>query len=484
MAATAYDPEYAAAFVDATWDEEIVPALHDYIRIPNISPEYDPGWAEAGHMDRAVELVRDWLATRAVEGLEVEVVRLEGRTPVILVEIPPSDDVDPAASDPATADVVLLYGHLDKQPPMVGWREGLAPFEPVQEGDRLYGRGGADDGYAAFASLAAVEAVRAAGGSHARCVVLIEASEESGSPDLPAYVEHLADRIGTPSLVVCLDSWAPDERRLWLTTSLRGLVQARLRVDALTEGIHSGQAGGIVPSSFRVLRHLLDRIEDPATGEVRLPEARAEIPDERRRQAADAVAAGIDVRADQPWIAEPVDADPVDLLLASTWAPALSVTGLGGAPPPDEAGNVQRAYTEAALSLRLTPTADAPAAAAALERVLTTDVPGGTRVGLTVQSAESGWAAPPTADWLAAALDAASTAGFGAPSGGVGVGGSIPFMAMLGDRFPDAQFVITGVLVPGSNAHGPNEFLHIPTGKRVTAAVATVIAAHGARSQP
>ncbi len=478
MAATAYDPADAATYADATWDEEIVPALHDYIRIPNISPEYDPGWAEAGHMDRAVELIRDWISTRAVEGLEVEVVQLEGRTPVILVEIPPSDAGEDADAD---ADCVLLYGHLDKQPPMVGWRDGLAPFEPVLDGDRLYGRGGADDGYAAFASLTAVEAVRAAGGGHARCVVLIEASEESGSPDLPAYVEHLADRIGTPSLVVCLDSWAPDERRLWLTTSLRGLIQARLRVDVLREGIHSGQAGGVVPSSFRVLRHLLDRIEDSASGEVLLPETRADVPDERRTQAADAVAAGVDVRAEPPWVVEPVDDDPVALLLAATWAPALSVTGLGGAPAPEEAGNVQRAHTEAALSLRLPPTADAPAAAAALERALTSDVPRSAAATLTVQSAESGWAAPATAEWLAAALDAASTATFGEPAGGVGVGGSIPFMAMLGERFPQAQFVITGVLVPGSNAHGPNEFLHIPTAKRVTAAVATVLAAHEAR---
>lgn len=469
----AYDAAFAASLVDVTWDEEIVPALAEYIRIPNISPEYDPGWAAAGHMDRAVELVRAWLAARAIDGLTVEVVRLEGRTPVILAEIPGTSGRDD--------DTVLLYGHLDKQPPMDGWREGLAPFEPVIEGDLLYGRGGADDGYAAFASLTAVEAVRAAGGSHARCVVLIEASEESGSPDLPAYVEHLADRIGTPSLVVCLDSWSPDDRRLWLTTSLRGLIQARLRVDVLRDGIHSGHAGGVVPSSFRVLRHLLDRIEDSATGRILLPEARAEIPAERRAQAEAAVAAGVDPRTEPPWVADPPADDPVDLLLASTWAPALSVTGLGGAPPPEEAGNVQRAHTEAALSLRLPPGVDAAPVAAALERVLTTDVPAGALVTVTVPSAETGWAAPPTADWLAAALDAASAATFGQPPGGVGVGGSIPFMAMLGERFPDAQFVITGVLVPGSNAHGPNESLHIPTGKRVTAAVATVLAAHASR---
>jgi acetylornithine deacetylase/succinyl-diaminopimelate desuccinylase-like protein len=474
----AYDPSHASALVDVTWDDEIVPALTDYIRIPNVSPEYDAGWAEAGHMDRATELVAAWMAARPLTGLEVEVVRLEGRTPLIWAEVP-APGGEPGDT---TADTVLLYGHLDKQPPMDGWRDGLGPWDPVLEGDRLYGRGGADDGYAAFASLTAIEAVRAAGGAHARCVLLIEASEESGSPDLPAYVEHLADRIGTPSLVVCLDSWAPDDRRLWLSTSLRGLVQARLRVDVLTEGVHSGQAGGIVPSSFRVLRRALDRIEDPDTGRILLPDAHVEVPAERRAQAASAVEAGVDVRADVPWAAAATTADPVDLLLANTWEPTLAVTGLGGAPTPDNAGNVLRAHTEAALALRIPPGADPTVVADALRTALTSDPPESARITVDVSTGEAGWAAPPTEPWLAEALDHASTAAFGEPAGAIGVGGTIPFMAMLGSRYPAAQFVITGVLVPGSNAHGPNEFLDVPTGKRVTAAVATILQHHAARA--
>ena len=471
----AYDAAFAASLVDVTWDDEIVPALADYIRIPNISPEYDPGWAAAGHMDRAVELVRGWLAGRSVAGMTVEVVRLEGRTPVILCEIPASDGAD-------AQDTVLLYGHLDKQPPMDGWREGLAPFEPVLEGDLLYGRGGADDGYAAFASLTAIEALRAAGGTHARCVVLIEASEESGSPDLPAYVEHLADRIGTPSLVVCLDSWSPDDRRLWLTTSLRGLIQARLRVDVLHEGVHSGMAGGVVPSSFRILRHLLERVEDSATGRILLPEMQGAVPAERRAQAEAAVAAGVDPRTEAPWVTDPIDEDPVALVLANTWARvAVGHRRWAGRRRPRRPATSCGPHTEAALSLRLPPGVDAGPAAAALERALTADPPSGARVTLTAQSAETGWAAPPTAPgW-----PPPSTRRRPRPSARAratsGVGGSIPFMAMLGARFPDAQFVITGVLVPGSNAHGPNESLHIPTGKKVTAAVATVLAAHAAR---
>lgn len=472
----AYDAALGRELVDRTWEDAILPALQDYIRIPNVSPEYDAGWAEAGHMDRATELVRAWLASRPVAGATVEVVRLPGRTPVVLVEVP--------ATHPSTreeADCVLLYGHLDKQPPLDGWREGLGPWEPVREGDRLYGRGGADDGYAAFAALTAIEAVQAAGGTHARCVVLVEASEESGSPDLPAYVEHLADRIGTPSLVVCLDSWAPDDRRLWLTTSLRGLVQGRLRVDVLTEGVHSGGAGGVVPSSFRVLRHLLDRVEDATDGRMRLPELAAVVPAERREQATAAVAAGVDVRADVPWAADPVGGDPVELLLENTWGSCLAVSGLGGAPRPHEAGNVLRAHTEIAFSVRLPPTVAPRPVVEALRRAFTEDVPQGARTTLEVLAAEAGWDAPATAPWLAVALDEASTAAFGAPAGAVGVGGTIPFMGMLGARFPAAQFAITGVLVPGSNAHGPNEFLHVPTAKGVTAAVASLLAAHAER---
>ncbi|HYI60396.1 MAG TPA: M20/M25/M40 family metallo-hydrolase [Acidimicrobiales bacterium] len=481
----AYDATAGRELVEGAWEAQIIPALHDYIRIPNVSPEYDAGWAEAGHMDRAVELVRAWMAARPVDGLTVEVVRLPGRTPVILAEVPASPGAGtgaPAATrhdDPG--DTVLLYGHLDKQPPLDGWRPGLGPWEPVLDGDRLYGRGGADDGYAAFAALTAIEAARAAGGAHTRCVVLIEASEESGSPDLPAYVDHLAGRIGTPSLVVCLDSWAPDAHRLWVTTSLRGLIQGRFRVDVLTEGIHSGGAGGVVPSSFRVLRHLLDRIEDPAAGRILLPELAAEVPAERRAQAAAAVAAGIDARDDVPWAAGPVGGDPVELLVHNTWGSSLAVSGLGGAPAPHEAGNVLRAHTEIAFSVRLPPPVDPRVATDAVRRALTEGVPQGARATLEVLAAEAGWDAPPTAPWLAAALDEASEAAFGAPAAAIGVGGTIPFMAMLGLRFPEAQFAITGVLVPGSNAHGPNEFLHVPTAKRVTAAVATLLDAHAAR---
>ena len=137
------------AFVSERWDRTVVPLLHDYIAIPNVSPGFDPAWAEHGHMQRAVDLIRDWCASRSIDGASVEVHELPGRTPVLLVEVPPGGG---GSAD----DTVLLYGHLDKQPEMHGWRDGLGPWTPVLDGDRLYGRGGADDGYSAFASLAAI----------------------------------------------------------------------------------------------------------------------------------------------------------------------------------------------------------------------------------------------------------------------------------------------------------------------------------------
>jgi acetylornithine deacetylase/succinyl-diaminopimelate desuccinylase-like protein len=465
----------ATGYCDDVW-ETIVPVLHDYIAIPNVSPVFDPQWREHGHMADAVELVANWCRARPISGLTVEVVELDGRTPVILMEIP-------ATGEGSDTDTVLLYGHLDKQPEMEGWREGLGPWTPVLEGDRLYGRGGADDGYSAFASLTAIEAVRAAGGSHARCVVLIEASEESGSPDLPAYVEALADRIGAPSLVVCLDSGCIDDGRLWVTTSLRGLVSGTLSVDIVTDGLHSGDVSGLVPSTFRIARSLLDRVEDPVTGAILLPDLNVEIPPDRVAEAA-ATAAEIGRISDHyPFVAGagPTTEDPVDQLLVRTWHPTLSVVGADGMPPTARAGNVLRPRTALKLSFRLPPTCDPAVAAAAITSALEADPPYGSRVTFGAVEYGPGWNAPATAPWLVDALDAASNAAFGQPARTFGEGGSIPFMGMLGSQFPDAQFVITGVLLPDSNAHGPNEYLHLPTARRVTVAVAHLLALHATR---
>ncbi len=459
-------------FTDDIWRDEIVPTLVEYIRIPNKSPSFEPDWASLGHMDKAVDLFVAWAKPRLPElGASLSVERLPGRTPLIFIDVPG------AKSD----DTVLLYGHLDKQPEMTGWAEGKGPWIPVIEGDKLYGRGGADDGYAMFGALAALLALKQQNVPHARAVIVIEASEESGSPDLPLYMDALADRIGKVSLVVCLDSGCGDYERLWLTTSLRGLIGGTLRVDVLDEGVHSGDASGVVPSSFRVLRQLLAQLENIDTGPVTVEELNVPIPPERIAQAKVAAGAlGDQVWAKFPFVKgmRPAASDPVELVLNRTWRPALSVTGFAGAPTPQNAGNVLRPFTEAKLSMRVPPTADGKRASARMKEILESDPPYGARVSYEPEKEGSGWNAPKTAPWLEAALEDASHAAFGKPVAMMGEGGSIPFMGMLGEKFPEAQFVVTGVLGPHSNAHGPNEFLHIPTGKRVTEVVARVLAAH------
>ncbi len=385
----------------------------------------------------------------------------------------------------ASGDTVLLYGHLDKQPEMTGWREGLGPWQPVLEGDKLYGRGGADDGYAIFASLTALAALDRDGAPHARAVVLIEACEESGSFDLPAYIEHLGPRIGELSLVVCLDSGCANYDQLWSTTSLRGLVVGTLDVSLLSEGVHSGDGSGVVASSFRVVRQLLERLEDADTGRIKLDALHVPIPAERAaqaRRAAEVLGAEVWQKFPlQPGV-EPVLADDAELILNRTWRPALSVTGADGLPALANAGNVLRPFTRFKLSLRVPPRLDAARAAAQVKALLENDPPYGAKVSFASGGGSNGWDAPPLAPWLAAALEAASQRYFGKPAMYLGEGGSIPFMSILGERFPKAQFCITGVLGPGSNAHGPNEFLHLPTARRLTLCVADVLSAHAHRA--
>src|SRR6266702_2542379 len=465
------DAAATRTYVQRVWDDSIVPALTEYIRIPAKSPHYDAKWKENGHIDRAVALLEDWSVKRAIEGLRFDVVRLPGRTPVILIDVPGASD-----------EIVLLYGHCDKQPEMVGWAEGLGPWIPARKGDRLFGRGVGDDGYATFAALTAIEALQAARVPHARCIVLIEACEESGSYDLPAYMDTLASRIGTPSLVVCLDSGCGNYDQLWVTTALRGIVNGELTVQVLDEGVHSGSASGIVPSSFRIARQLLSRLEDERTGEIIPRDFHVEIPRERVAEAREvAKVLGDDVFARFPLVPglRPVSVDPLELILNNTWRPALAITGAAGLPLPVDGGNVLRPFTSLKLSLRTPPTCDARRAVSRLKEILEADPPYGARVTLeTYGEGGSGWDAPATSPWLLESVDRASTTYFGKPAVFHGLGGAIPFMSMLGERFPRAPFLITGAMGSGSHAHGPNEFLHLPTGVRVTACVAQVLADH------
>ena len=471
--ASRLDASAAEDFVARMWDEHIVIRLIDYIRIPCKSPHFDPAWQANGHMEQAVQLALDWVTKQPVTNLKAEIVRLEDRTPVLFFEVP--------GTAPGT---ILMYGHLDKQPEMTGWRDGFGPWIPVLHEGKLYGRGGADDGYAVFASLAAIQAVQEQQQPHARIVGLIECCEESGSYDLPAYLQALAPRIGKPDLVIGLDSGCGNYDQLWVTTSLRGIAAGTLTVEVLTEGVHSGDASGVVPSSFRIARRLLDRLEDCTTGRILPREFHCEIPAERLEQAkAAGKVLGETIWKKFPFAGKtaPMTRDPAEGVLNRTWRPFLSVVGADFIPAIKDAGNVLRPKTALKLSLRIPPLLDGKRATQEMKRILEADPPEGAKVRFEADQGATGWNAPPTAAWLATAAAEASKAAFGKPAALMGEGGTIPFMAMLGKQFPEAQFLITGVLGPHSNAHGPNEFLHLGYAKKLTACVAHVIAAHAAR---
>jgi len=473
------------ADIDHQWDADLVPQLIEYIKLPAKSPGFDKDWAKNGYLDAAIEQARAWVAAQNVAGLTMQVIAEGGRTPVLFFDIPATGG---AVDKHANEKTILLYGHLDKQPEMTGWRAGLGPWIPVYEDGKLYGRGSADDGYAVFAALAAIQALDKQGIARPRCVGLIETCEESGSYDLPHYLEMLAERMGDVKLVIALDSGAGNYDQMWVTTSLRGLVNGTLTVNMLTEGVHSGDAGGVVPSSFRVARQLLDRIDDSKTGAVKPTVFSCEIPQERVTQAKHAAEILGDAMWQRfPWdsccgddgkfvFVQPATKDPVELILNRTWRAALAVTGADGLPPIASAGNVQRPYTALKLSLRLPPLVDAPTAAASMKQTLETDPPYAAHVTFHYEQSATGWNAPAAQPWLTALLDHASQTCYGKPAAYLGEGGTIPFMGMLGTKFPDAQMLVTGVLGPKSNAHGPNEFLHVPYAKKLTAAVALVVA--------
>jgi acetylornithine deacetylase/succinyl-diaminopimelate desuccinylase-like protein len=456
------------------WQDAIVPALVEYIRIPAKSPHFDREWQAHGYIDEAARLAAQWCERNPVPGMKLEIVRLQGRTPCLFIDVP---------GTVASKDTMLVYGHLDKQPEMTGWRAGLGPWTPVIQEGRLFGRGGADDGYAVFCAIAALRQLHEDKRPHRRCVILIECCEESGSYDLPAYLEALAPRIGTPSFVVGLDSGCGNYSQLWGTTSLRGLVNGVLTVEVLTEGVHSGDASGVVASSFRIARALLDRLDSSQTGVITDRALHAEIPAERKTQAQRAA----QVLGEEVWRKFPfvegmraMAGDIGELILNRTWRPMLAITGADGLPTPANAGNVLRPKTQLLLSLRLPPTLQAERAAQRVKQLLEKDPPYRAKVRFEYGQAATGWNAPATAAWLEHAVSQASQQHYGQPAMWMGEGGTIPFMAMLGEKFPQAQFFITGVLGPHSNAHGPNEFLDIGYAKKLTACVADVLAANAA----
>ncbi|ESS65477.1 putative peptidase M20/M25/M40 [Trypanosoma cruzi] len=454
--------------ISAEWDETVLPALSAYIEVPNQSPHFDAEWATNGLMGKAMDVIVEWVKNQPIKGLKYEVLEEKGRTPFLIVEV---DGTEP------TANTLLLYGHMDKQPPLPPWDEGLHPQKAVYRDGKLYGRGAADDGYAIFSTLTALAAVQKHGLPHGHVVVIIEAGEESGSEDLPYYIDRLSDRIGNVDLLICLDSGAMTYDKLWLTTALRGVACGILTVETMSESMHSGISGGVVPDPFRIARILLNRVEDQTTGEVKVPEAHCAIPE--------AVVKNMEIMNEVNFMehfallpgVSPASDDNVELALRNSWKPALTVTG-ADLPDPATAGNVIRAKSTLRISLRLPPSANADDAANSLKKMLEADPPYGAKVHFEPDSVGYGFSTPELEPWLAKALNEGSMTVFGKPFASQGLGGSIPFIAMLLKRFPKAQFVVTGTLGPKSNAHGPNEFLHVPFTKGLTTCVARVMADH------
>jgi acetylornithine deacetylase/succinyl-diaminopimelate desuccinylase-like protein len=471
--------------VSSAWDDDLVAQLTDYIAVPAKSPMFDADWAQHGLIETVTRNAYEWVQAQKVDGLSVEIIRLPGRTPVLFFELGASKG---SSEQAVSSQTVLMYGHLDKQPEFTGWRSDLGPWTPKYEDGKLYGRGGADDGYAVYAAITAIQALKTQNVAHPRIVGLVETCEESGSYDLLPYIDALKTRLGDVGLVICLDSGAGNYDQLWLTSSLRGMASGTLKVEVLTEGVHSGDASGLVPSSFRILRHLLDRLEDSASGRLLPASFHCQVPADRLAQAqATAAILGEELYKRFPWAHAdcggasqamlPTTSDPLQALLARTWTPTLSVTGVDGLPDLKNAGNVLRPYTAFKLSLRLPPLIDAASAVAELKTLLEDNAPYQAKVTFEGAASATGWNAPSTAPWFERALNQASLDYFGAPCGYIGQGGTIPLMNMLSIGFPKAQMMVCGVLGPKSNAHGPNEFLHVPYAKKLTAAVAQVIAA-------
>jgi acetylornithine deacetylase/succinyl-diaminopimelate desuccinylase-like protein len=314
----------------------------------------DPDYLTNGFVEQSMVLVDDYINKLEIKNMHKKIFQPEGMTPLIVYIIEKSE----GASDTE----IMFYGHLDKQPWMEGWDEGLHPTKPVIRGDYLYGRGGGDDGYSPFSTMLAVKNAQMQGVRHPRIALVLETEEESGSPNLIELLELAKDYIGKPDYLFCLDSGAFDYNQLWLTSSLRGVTLCDVTVSAGKGGYHSGEVGGIVPETFRVMRHLLNRLDDPLTGKV-MPELETELPAYARPEAERMVALSGDEMMKKYKMEEGVEYcsqdNQAEMYLNNTWRANLSITGAGGLPDYNKAGNVVRPSTSLRLSMRLPPNMDA-----------------------------------------------------------------------------------------------------------------------------
>ncbi|EGR30789.1 hypothetical protein IMG5_123770 [Ichthyophthirius multifiliis] len=462
------DIQKTIQFIEQKWQNDIQQNLEDYIRIPNMSKSFDSEWNTNGLLEKAANHLFNWAKSQNLKNAKLEIIKDADKTPLIYIE------VDGTTQNTQT---VLLYGHFDKQPPFTGWKEGLEFNKPKIIDEKLYGRGGADDGYSIFGAVTAIKICQEQQLPHPRCIILIEGDEESGSQHLPLYLEKLKDRIGEISIVFCLDSGTLNYEQLWITSSLRGSIALNLNIKVLNEGVHSGDASGVVPSSFRILRIILDRLENSKTGEIH-EDLQVIIPHDRYFQAFKVSEyIGNDLIYKFPFVQgmQPTTQNVFNAYINKTWKPQVSYTGVDHLPNTSNAGNVLRPETTIKLSVRIPPTKCVKEAKETLIKLLTENPPYGAQVTCTNVIGNSGWNCPPVEKYLENSIQSASKAFYGKDALYLGEGGSIPLMGLLQRLFPKAQFVVTGVLGPNSNAHGPNEFLHIPFTKKLICCIAKIL---------
>lgn len=455
---------------DELWETSILPSLSEFIEIEALSPGFEPDWKNKGELDSAIDLFSKWLVNQELDGMTYQIHRIDGRTPVLLVTV---EGTGPGE--------VIFYSHLDKQPSRANlWSDGLHPLKAVRRDPWLFGRGALDDGYGGYLCVTALKMLQEQGVPYPRSHFLIETCEESGSYDLPPYLDALTDELGDPNLIVVLDSGGPDYEHIWVTEALRGLVAGNLSVQVSNEGVHSGMSGGVIPSSFRIQRLLLDRVEDSHTGKILIPEMHVEISSKVRKEAEQLG----NLLGDELWSQLPVvdslrpqNEGAAEILLDMNWRPAMSVIGADGMPPTQTAGNVLRTNTDLKLSFRIPPGVNAEEIDIILKEKFEQSPPYGAKVEYMPDAAADGFHAPAMDGKLAEALLEASNHVTGLPPMATWVGGTIPFMAMMQEKYPTAQFLCTGTGGPGNNAHGPDEKLHIPSSKRLTAVLSATIAA-------
>ena len=455
-------------FVEEWWDKSALPSLCEFVEIPALSPSFDSEWEANGYLDAAVNTFVAWTRSLPLKGLTVSVHRLKNRSPLLLLKIEGNEDGE-----------VLFYSHLDKQPEATGWSEGKGPWKPVIEDGWLFGRGSVDDGYGGYAGILSVLALQDQGVSHPTCRFLIETGEESGSPDLSFYLDELESILGVPDLVIVLDTGGIDYDRLWITESLRGIVAGTLSVKVSSVGVHSGHGSGIMPSSFRLARQLLSRIEDENTGEIKPEWLHIEITDKMKEQAKKIVEMNSESVNDFPLLkgVEKQVKDPLDIFITMNLAPSLSIIGADGIPSIQDAGNVLRTNTDLKVSIRTPPGISADEVAKKVQDLLEANPPNGAHVSAEMTEVADGFLSPELPEKLSDMLKESGKKFYGNEPMSLFIGGTIPVMAMLQSRYPDSKFIITGAGGPGGNAHGPDEKLHIPTAKKVTKCMAAAVSA-------